>query len=118
AYLFLQVCRSRVVARAVLRLGAKRLPDDQVIASYVRNAVTNRGVRRDITKCLRGLKTSESIRSVPKLAAYRAPALIAWAPEDRVFELGDGRRLAELLPQARYVEIPDCRTFIGEDQPQ
>jgi pimeloyl-ACP methyl ester carboxylesterase len=28
-----------------------------------------------------------------------------------------GRRLAELLPQGKLVEIPDCYTLIPEDQP-
>jgi hypothetical protein len=29
-----------------------------------------------------------------------------------------GRRLAELLPQARYVEIPNARTLVQFDNPE
>jgi len=45
------------------------------------------------------------------------PTLVAWAAEDRVMPPSHGRRLAELMPQARLVEIADSHTLIPEDQP-
>jgi pimeloyl-ACP methyl ester carboxylesterase len=43
--------------------------------------------------------------------------IIVWAKEDRVMPPEHGRRLAELFPQGRLVEIPDSYTLIPEDQP-
>jgi pimeloyl-ACP methyl ester carboxylesterase len=51
------------------------------------------------------------------LASFDRPALVAWAAEDRLMPREHGRRLADLLPQAKLVEIPDCYTLIPEDQP-
>ena len=40
------------------------------------------------------------------------------AGEDRLMPIEHGRRLAELLPQGRLVEIADSYTLICEDQPE
>jgi len=40
-----------------------------------------------------------------------------WAKEDRVMPREHGRRLAELFPQGRLVEISGSYTLIPEDQP-
>ena len=46
-----------------------------------------------------------------------ARALVVWAAGDRVMPPEHGRRLAELLPQGRLLEVPDSYTLIPEDQP-
>ena len=51
------------------------------------------------------------------LHGFDRPVLVVWAAEDRVMPLEHGRRLAELLPQGRFVEIADSYTLIPEDQP-
>ena len=51
------------------------------------------------------------------LRHFDRPALVIWAPEDRVMPPEHGRRLAKLLPNARLIEIPDSYTLIPEDQP-
>jgi pimeloyl-ACP methyl ester carboxylesterase len=50
-------------------------------------------------------------------AGYDRPALVVWAARDRVVPPDHGRRLAELLPNARLVEIADRYTLIPLDQP-
>ena len=57
------------------------------------------------------LKWSERLRS------FDRPALVVWAAEDRVMPPEHGRRLAEILPQGRLIEISDSYTLIPEDQP-
>jgi pimeloyl-ACP methyl ester carboxylesterase len=52
-----------------------------------------------------------------RLRAFDRPALVVWAVEDRVMPPEHGRRLAEILPQGRLVEIPDIYTLIPEDRP-
>ena len=51
------------------------------------------------------------------LPSFDRPALVVWASEDRVMPPDHGRRLAELLPHGRLVEIPDSYTLIPLDQP-
>jgi pimeloyl-ACP methyl ester carboxylesterase len=43
--------------------------------------------------------------------------LVAWASEDRVMPPEHGRRLADLFPNSRLVEIEDSYTLVPEDQP-
>ena len=43
--------------------------------------------------------------------------MVVWASEDRVMPLEHGRRLSELLPDARLVEIADSYTLLPLDQP-
>lgn len=51
------------------------------------------------------------------LRSFDRPALVIWAKEDRVMPPEHGRRLAELLPHGRLIEIADSYTLIPEDQP-
>jgi hypothetical protein len=44
--------------------------------------------------------------------------LVVWTPEDRVARPDHGRRLLELLPDARLVEIRDSYTLIMRGQPE
>jgi len=53
-----------------------------------------------------------------RLRSFDRPALVVWTPEDRVQRPDHGRRLADLLPHARLVEIPDSYTLIMRDQPE
>src|SRR5260370_25261092 len=53
-----------------------------------------------------------------RLRNFTKPALVVWTPEDRVQRPEHGRRLVELLPNARLVEITDSYTLIMRDQPQ
>jgi pimeloyl-ACP methyl ester carboxylesterase len=58
------------------------------------------------------------VRAAAALRRFDRPALVIWAAEDRVMPPAHGRRLAELLPQAKLVEIPDSYTLIPLDQPR
>jgi pimeloyl-ACP methyl ester carboxylesterase len=42
---------------------------------------------------------------------------VVWAAEDRVMPPEHGRRLADLLPDSRLVEIADSYTLVPLDQP-
>jgi pimeloyl-ACP methyl ester carboxylesterase len=76
-------------------------------------------VRGDAVRALRGLGASRRVLldAADGLAAFGGPALVVWASEDRVMPPEHGRRLAELLPHGRLVEIEDSYTLIPLDQP-
>jgi pimeloyl-ACP methyl ester carboxylesterase len=59
----------------------------------------------------------DTLAAAEALPAFTKPVLLAWAADDRVFPLALGRRLAEVFPDARLVEVADSYTFVPEDQP-
>jgi pimeloyl-ACP methyl ester carboxylesterase len=42
---------------------------------------------------------------------------VLWASEDKVMPPEHGRRLAEIIPNARYSEVDDAYTLLPLDQP-
>lgn len=42
----------------------------------------------------------------PRLSTIRAPTLMLWGEEDKVFPIAVGRELAATLPQAQFVAVP------------
>ena len=86
--------------------------------SYVRPAIGDAGVRRDVRGFVRGSDPSQTNAAADRLGGFDRPALIAWSEEDRFFPQDDGRRLAADLPHARFELVPDARTFSMEDSPE
>jgi pimeloyl-ACP methyl ester carboxylesterase len=114
-----QPMRLRGLRRLPLALGwmAKRPIPHQVTDAWLRPLLTQREIRRDLTKYARGLDKRDMVKATERLRSFDRPALVVWAAEDRVMPPEHGRRLAELLPNARLIEIPDSYTLIPEDQP-
>jgi pimeloyl-ACP methyl ester carboxylesterase len=82
-------------------------------------ALEQRDIRRDLRKYVLSAKQGrrELIAAAQSLRSFDRPALVVWASEDRLMPPEHGRRLADLLPQGRLVEIADSYTLIPEDQP-
>ncbi|HEX4251276.1 MAG TPA: hypothetical protein VH008_25675, partial [Pseudonocardia sp.] len=78
-----------------------------------------RPIRRDAVRMLRaaGADTRLLVDAAELLPRFDRPALVIWASEDRVMSPEHGRRLAELLPDGRLVEVADSYTLIPLDQP-
>ncbi|CAI9419478.1 alpha/beta fold hydrolase [Nocardioides sp. T2.26MG-1] len=83
------------------------------LAPYLSDA----GVRRDVAAFARAWRASDLAEADTWLPRFTSPVLLCWAPEDRFFRIGLAHRLAETLPDARLVEIPDARAFVALDQP-
>jgi pimeloyl-ACP methyl ester carboxylesterase len=117
----LQPMRLRPLRRSPLTLGlmTKRPIPHEVTDAWLEPALSQRAIRRDLRKYAGSAKQSsrELLAATERLATFDRPALVAWAAEDRVMPRDHGRKLADLLPNARLVEIPDSRTLIPEDQP-
>jgi pimeloyl-ACP methyl ester carboxylesterase len=78
-----------------------------------------REIQRDVRKYMRGAKgyRREVLAANESLARFERPVLIVWAAEDRVMPPAHGRRLAELFPHSRLVEISGSYTLVPLDQP-
>jgi pimeloyl-ACP methyl ester carboxylesterase len=112
--------RWRVLRRLPTTFGwmSKRPVPNEVMDGWLA-PMRRRAIRRDLKKYVRGVKSAkrELFEATERLEGFDRPVLIAWATEDRVMPIEHGRRLAELMPRARLVEIADSYTLIPEDQP-
>ncbi len=117
-----QPMRLRALRRLPMSFGwmAKRPIPGPVTDEWLAPALSNPAIRRDLAKYARGAKgvRDEFRAATERLRSFERPALVIWAAEDRVMPREHGRRLAELLPQGRLVEVPDSYTLIPEDQPR
>lgn len=120
--LFLAMSQMRIKAmrHTPLTFGwmAKRRIDDALMDEWLAPLQTDGAIRRDLRKYLRAIDRRAFLRNAEQLPTFDRPVLVAWAADDKVMPLEHGRRLAELLPDARFVEVADSRTLIPLDQPE
>jgi pimeloyl-ACP methyl ester carboxylesterase len=114
-----QPLRFRPIGRLPIAFGwmAKRPVPRDVMDSWAGPLLSRRSSRKDLIKYVRTTEGDELVAAAEALGRFDRPALVAWAADDRVMPPEHGRRLAELLPQGRLVEIPDSYTLIPLDQP-
>jgi len=90
---------------------------DHLTSEWTRPALRDRGVAEDLRRFTGSLTRQTTLDAAARLPRFTKPALIAWSADDVFFEQGDGRRLAEVLPNARLEVIENARTFSMIDQP-
>jgi len=119
AFFMAQLLRVHALRRLPFTFGwmAKRPIPNEIVDAWLRPLQTQRGVRRDLTKYVQTLDKGDMLAAAEHLRHFDLPALVVWAPEDRVNPREHGRRFAELLPHGQLIEIADSYTLIPEDQP-
>jgi len=110
--------RIGAVRRATFAPFSKHAIPDELSASWMAPGAGDPRIRRDLRKFTVGIDKRHTIEAARRLASFSSPTLFAWAPEDRFFKLDHAERLAEIIPDARIVEIPDAKTFVALDQPE
>jgi pimeloyl-ACP methyl ester carboxylesterase len=80
--------------------------------------LSDRAIRRDAVKVLKGIDPKYTLEAAEKLRDFDRPTLLAWAVEDRFFKLSFAERLTETIPGAKLEKIEDSYTFVSEDQPE
>jgi pimeloyl-ACP methyl ester carboxylesterase len=96
----------------------KRDFDGAPTREWVDPFLTNREVRHDTIKVLRGIDSRYTIEAAEKLRTFDRPTLLAWAVEDRFFKISYAERLAATIKGATLERIEDSYTFVSEDQPE
>jgi pimeloyl-ACP methyl ester carboxylesterase len=119
AFFMAQLLRLHALRRLPFTFGwmAKRPVPNEIVDTWLRPLQTQRGVRRDLTRYVQTLDKGDMLVAAERLRSFDRPALVIWAAEDRVMPPEHGRRMAELLPHGRLIEIADSYTLIPEDQP-
>jgi pimeloyl-ACP methyl ester carboxylesterase len=117
--LFMQQLRLRPLRRLPIAFGWLTMRGDDATARWIRPVLVQPEIRRDTVRVLRAIAAERDLmlEAAECLPSFDRPALVVWAGEDRVMPPEHGRRLAELLPQGRLVEIADSYTLIAQDQP-
>jgi pimeloyl-ACP methyl ester carboxylesterase len=107
------------VRRLPIAFGWLTLRGDATTARWMAPVLRRPEIRRDAVRTLRAAlaDTQLLVRAAEQLPSFDRPALVVWAARDRVMPLEHGRRLAEILPQGRLVEVDDSYTLIPLDQP-
>jgi pimeloyl-ACP methyl ester carboxylesterase len=114
---FMQQLRLRAVRRLPIAFGWLTKRGDATTARWIRPVLGSLAIRRDTVRMLRAIDGRAVAEATAALASFHRPALVVWAAEDRVMPPEHGRRLAELLPDARLVEVADSYTLVPLDQP-
>jgi pimeloyl-ACP methyl ester carboxylesterase len=117
--LFMQQMRLRPLRRLPIAFGWLTKRGDATTKQWMKPILRQREIRRDTVRVLRAAAADKHVmlEAAECLPTYDRPALVVWASQDRVMPPDHGRRLAELLPQGRLVEVPDTYTLIPLDQP-
>ncbi len=117
--LAMQQMRIRPFRRLPIAFGWLTKRGDATSAQWVRPVLEQPEIRHDTVRLLRAIAAERDLmlEAAEHLNGFHAPALVVWASDDRVMPPAHGRRLAELLPQGRLVEIPDSHTLLPLDQP-
>jgi pimeloyl-ACP methyl ester carboxylesterase len=117
--MFMQQMRIKPLRRLPMSFGWLTKRGDAAVARWIQPVLSNAGVRRDTVRVLRAMGADKKlmVETAKCLPTFRRPALVVWAEQDRVMPRDHGRRLADLLPQGRLVEIADSYTLIPLDQP-
>jgi pimeloyl-ACP methyl ester carboxylesterase len=116
---FAQPLRMRLPRRSPIAFGwlTKRPIDRDAEDSYVLPPLVDGAVRRDAQAFIRAVDPADTNAAADKLGGFDKPALIAWAADERVFPIDDGRALAADLPNSRFELVEDAYTFSMEDNP-
>jgi pimeloyl-ACP methyl ester carboxylesterase len=96
----------------------KRDFDAAPTREWVDPFLTNKGVRRDVTKVLKGIDTKYTFEAAERLRTFDRPAMLAWAVEDRFFKVSFAEKLADTINGATLERIEESYTFVSEDQPE
>lgn len=118
--LAVQPMRLNAVFNSPLGFGdaTKRKIPREVSAALMRPYFTDRGVRRDMERFVRGVSNKDTLAAAERLRDFDRPVLLAWAREDKFFPVKLAERLLERLPNGRLELIEDSYTFVPIDQPE
>lgn len=94
------------------------IPKD-IVASWTEAPLKDARVRADVKRYATSPGLPAALTAAAEeLRAFSKPTLVAWSADDKVMPPEHGRRLAEMIPNARHTEIANARTLAPLDQPR
>ncbi|MFE7746563.1 alpha/beta fold hydrolase [Nocardia sp. NPDC057455] len=97
---------------------ARRPLSDALVRDWTEPGLRDPRIRRDLLAYTKsGFRKPELIAHTEALRDFAGDTLILWSSAGKVMPREHGRRLAELIPNARLVEIDDAYVLSMLDQP-
>jgi pimeloyl-ACP methyl ester carboxylesterase len=97
----------------------RRPVPDQLMRRWTEPVLSDPDIRRDLLAYARGpLDKAALVRDTEALRRFQGEVLVLWSPDNKVMPPAHGRRLAALLPRARYTEIPGAYVLSMLDEPE
>ncbi|WAC53932.1 alpha/beta fold hydrolase [Gordonia sp. SL306] len=93
-------------------------PDPDLTLSVFEPLRTDARIRDDFIAFLKKIDPAELAAVTPRLARFDRPVTMVWGVDDRCFTPEHGRRFAAVFPNARFIDVPNARTFVSLDQPR
>ncbi|WP_458689898.1 alpha/beta fold hydrolase [Nocardia tengchongensis] len=98
---------------------ARRRLDDDLVRGWTEPGLRDKRIQRDLLAYARSHRSrAEFIANTEALRDFPGEALILWSSAGKVMPREHGRRLAELIPKARLVEIDDAYVLSMLDRPE
>jgi pimeloyl-ACP methyl ester carboxylesterase len=110
--------RSATVRRSVAAALVKHPVSGEMLRDWFGPFIRDREIRQDLRSYCLSVPLDSGRDWSAGLASFDKPALVVWALEDQMMPPEHGRRLADLLPDGRLVEIEDSYTVVPLDQSQ
>jgi pimeloyl-ACP methyl ester carboxylesterase len=100
------------------QMARRPLPDD-LVRAWTKPLLGNPAIGRDLRAyCRTTFQRDQLVRDTEVLAKFTGDALVLWSPDSRVMPPEHGHRLANLLPNSRYAEIPGAYVLSMLDEPE
>src|SRR5690625_3771662 len=90
---------------------------DDLVRQWIEPGLHNAAIVEDLRHLTASLQQQTTLDAGARLGEFAKPALVAWSADDLFFPVEDGRRLADVLPDARFELLEGARTFSMIDQP-
>jgi pimeloyl-ACP methyl ester carboxylesterase len=97
---------------------SKKGIDPAITDAWLTPARRDAGVRRDLTKVMRGVDPRYTLEAAEKLDQFDHPVLLVWTREKAFFKWEHAEALSKAFPNARLEQVEDSYTFVPEDQPE
>lgn len=100
------------------QMARRPIPGD-VVKHWTEPLLRDAGVRRDLRSyCRSEFDGPTLVRDTEALARFEGDVLVLWSPDNRVMPAAHGHRLADLMPHARYAEVPGALVLSMLDEPE
>jgi len=106
AFFMAQALRVHALRRLPFTFGwmAKRPLPNEMVDAWLRPLQTQRGVLRDLTKYVQTLDKGDMLAAAERLRRFDRPALVIWAPEDRVNPPEHGRQGLKIIAESKRLQ--------------
>ncbi|MFI6729045.1 alpha/beta hydrolase [Streptomyces sp. R-74717] len=105
------------VKRAMMMLVSRSKVASGTVAELLGALPYDRGVQRDFTKLLRGLRPEVTSAVAEELHRFKGRVLVVWSRKDPLFPFDHAQRLAACFPHSSVAIAEHSRAFVSLDEP-